>query len=397
MNYQGAGAWSAPLTFTTLRQPGAPTISGVAASVTSAAVSYTADDTGGAATTRMEFALDDTLTVDDSTTQVNGSMTLANLQPGTTYTVYARAVNSVNPGPWSAGSTFTTLRMAGAPTITSVVPAATSATVNYTADDSGGAAITRMEFALDDTTAVDDSTTDLTSHALSGLAASTGYVVYARAVNAGGAGPWSAGYAFTTSSTTPPGPTPGPAPVTAGAPRDVTATAGDASLTASWSAPLSSGTYPVSFYQATASPGGRSCVTTMTSCTIDGLANGVGYTVTVRALSGAGWSAASAPSTQVTPSGDRARSIMITGTRGTGAERKLIRVKGSTAGIETKRVTMTWTVGGKRAVPATATAAVKDDGTFTWSHRSARAITIHAESSGVRSNTITIWASGKRG
>ena len=397
VNYQGAGVWSAPLTFTTLRQPGAPTISGVAASVTSAAVSYTADDTGGAATTRMEFALDDTLTVDDSTTQVNGSMTLANLQPGTTYTVYARAVNSVNPGPWSAGSTFTTLRMAGAPAITSVVPAATSATVNYTADDSGGAAITRMEFALDDTSTVDDSTTNLTSHALTGLVASTGYVVYARAVNAGGAGPWSAGQAFTTLTPEPPGPTPGPVPVTAGAPRDVTATAGSASLTASWSAPLSSGTYPVSSYRATASPGGRSCVTTTMSCTIDGLTNGVGYTVTVRALTGAGWSTASAPSNEVTPSGDRARSIMITGTRGTGAERNFIRVKGATVGIEAKRITMRWTVGSKRAVPATATTAVKDDGTFTWSHRITRAVTIHAEAAGVRSNTITIRASGKGG
>jgi alpha-tubulin suppressor-like RCC1 family protein len=70
-------------------------------------------------------------------------------------------------------------------------------------------------------------------------------------------------------------------------PGGVTAAHGDGSAVLSWTAPaLNAGT--VTGYTATASPGGASCFTTGTGCTVSGLANGTHYRVTVTAHSAAG-------------------------------------------------------------------------------------------------------------
>lgn len=61
----------------------------------------------------------------------------------------------------------------------------------------------------------------------------------------------------------------------------VTATAGNASATVSWSA--NTGGAPITSYSVTSSPGGGSCTTSSTSCTITGLTNGTTYTFAVTA------------------------------------------------------------------------------------------------------------------
>ena len=89
------------------------------------------------------------------------------------------------------------------------------------------------------------------------------------------------------------------------APRDVTAVAGDRSAAVSWREPLSSGSFPISTYRATSTPGGKSCLIaapTLT-CTVSGLSNGTTYTFMVEALNGAGWGPAGGPSAPVTPGG----------------------------------------------------------------------------------------------
>jgi hypothetical protein len=87
-----------------------------------------------------------------------------------------------------------------------------------------------------------------------------------------------------------------------GVPTGVTATAGDGQLTASWSAPISTGGLPLTGYTATATPGGHFCETTDDlSCTIDDLTNGTAYTVTVTATNAVGTSSPSAPSATTTP------------------------------------------------------------------------------------------------
>ena len=367
--------------------PGAPVIAGVTASGTSASLAFTADDSGGAAITRLEFAFDDTTAVDDSTTNLSSPATLSGLSMSTDYTVYMRAVNSQGPGNWSAPASFRTQGRPGIPVVSGVTPDLTSVSVAFTADDSGGSTILQIQYALDDTNSLYGTSTNVSPVTLAGLTSGTSYRLYVRAVNSWGPSPWSSATAFTTLTPPPP-----PAPIPPSAPLDVRGTAGDASLRATWSAPVAPGDFPVTNYQATASPGGRSCMTTSTACTIDGLTNGTAYTVTVRALSGAGWSVASAPSEAVVPRADESASLTIVGARGSGAERSMIRVRGTSTGLAGERVTLWLAMGDRKATPASATVQIRADGTFTWSRKLTRAVVIYAEAGGVRSNAIRLPA-----
>ena len=85
------------------------------------------------------------------------------------------------------------------------------------------------------------------------------------------------------------------------APGNVTADAGDRSVTVSWTAPSNDGGAPVTGYRVRASadgqPGATCTASSDTSCSIDGLRNGVAYTVTVVAQNAAGDSTQSEPAT----------------------------------------------------------------------------------------------------
>ena len=282
-----------------------------------------------------------------------------------------------------------TLTAPGAPVISGVSAGETSAAVAFTADDSGGSAITRLEFALDDTSAVDDSTASLSSpYTLTGLQPSTSYSVYIRAVNPLGTGPWSTPQAFTTSSP------PNPVVYPPGAPLAASAVAGDRSASVSWTAPSEAGSFAISGYQAMASPGGRSCLVSAAalSCEVSGLSNGTTYTFAVRALNGAGWGPWSDPSNAVTPSAPVVPSIVITGSRDR-VDTRLVRVIGRTTGLAGEQVTAHVRFAAQPDYVIDPVAPVVGvDGRFGWERRTARKTYVYFTHEGVKSNTVIITA-----
>jgi hypothetical protein len=99
-----------------------------------------------------------------------------------------------------------------------------------------------------------------------------------------------------------------------GAPTGVTAAAGEASATVSWTA-ASSNNSTVTHYVVTASTGGRTCTTSGSlTCTVTGLSDATPYTFTVTATNGVGAGPTSSPSTAVTPGGAPGAATAVTGT-----------------------------------------------------------------------------------
>jgi alpha-tubulin suppressor-like RCC1 family protein len=186
-------------------------------------------------------------------------------------------------------------------------------------------------------------------------------------------------------------PTP-PTPIPPSAPGSVAATAGDASATVTWTAPTSPGSFPVTNYQVTSSPGEKSCLTSALTCTVTGLTNGTTYTFTVKALSGAGWGASSAPSNAVTPQAPPPPpkpSILITGSR----DGQRITVTGTAMHL-TSQTVRPWIKfpGQPTYSEGAAVIPVSADGTFTWSRRSGKKIYVYIAHGTARSNMVTIPA-----
>ena len=73
------------------------------------------------------------------------------------------------------------------------------------------------------------------------------------------------------------------------------ATAGDGQAGVRWSPPATDGGSTVTSYTVTAAPGGASCSTAGTSCTIAGLTNGTDYMIRVTATNAVGTGPASTP------------------------------------------------------------------------------------------------------
>jgi hypothetical protein len=96
----------------------------------------------------------------------------------------------------------------------------------------------------------------------------------------------------------------------------VSAVAGNAQATVSWTAPASNGGSDITAYTVTSSPGSYTCGWTSgpLTCTVTGLANGTPYTFTVTATNGVGTGPASDPSAPVTPRGG-ATYVPLTPTR----------------------------------------------------------------------------------
>lgn len=189
----------------------------------------------------------------------------------------------------------------------------------------------------------------------------------------------------------PPTPT---APVTSSAPRDVQAGPGDRKAEIGWKAPAQSGTFPVTHYLVTSSPGDRTCLVSAPAltCEVTGLSNGTAYTFSVKALTGAGWSAASEPSNVIVPREGASPSVIISGAR----EGARVKVTGTTTGFGMGGVINPWVRlrGQSDFIKGAAQIMVSADGTFDWSRRSGKRISVYVATPDltVRSNTVTIQA-----
>ena len=86
----------------------------------------------------------------------------------------------------------------------------------------------------------------------------------------------------------------------------------------SWKEPADHGGAAITSYTATASPGGATCTTAGTSCTVNPLTNGQAYTFTVTATNVAGDGPPSDPSAPVTPRTTPGAPTGVSGTPGNG-------------------------------------------------------------------------------
>lgn len=176
-------------------------------------------------------------------------------------------------------------------------------------------------------------------------------------------------------------------------PRDLLVVSGDRQLTVSWQPPLSQGSFPVTNYRVTAQPGGHTCLTSTTSCQLTNLTNGVSYSISVQALSGAGWSPESA-AVLATPEATEAAAIRITALpRIPIGRHDRIAISGTVIGLAEGQILRPYLqLEGQRAkVLGNARVPVRQDGTIRWQRkiRPQRDVTVYFKLDGVRSNAVT--------
>src|SRR4029079_2117056 len=258
-----------------------------------------------------------TVTAVDATTPGNGGqvvsgggspLVVSGLTNGDVYSFTVTATNGVGSGPASAPSNSVTpsapASVPGAPSGVSAVAGDASATVSFSAPGSdGGSAISGYTVTAADATTPGNGGQVVSGGGsplvVSGLTNGDVYSFTVTATNGVGTGPASA----PSNSVTPSAPASVP-----GAPTGVSAVAGDASASVSFSAPGSDGGSAISGYTVTAADattpgnGGQVVSGGGSPLVVSGLTNGDVYSFTVTATNGVGTGPASAPSNCVTPS-----------------------------------------------------------------------------------------------
>ncbi len=309
INGVGTGtATTAGSTVTPASVPGAPTSVSATRGDSQATLSWTAPaDNGGSAVT--SYAVRVSTDGGTSWTALGpapGSPALiGGLTNGQAYVFDVAATNSAGTGAFSAASnSVTPATTPGAPTQVAGTTGDGQISVGWTAPSSnGGAAVTGydVEWSSDSgktwsaPLASAQSSTS-TVALVTGLANGTPYVFRVAAINGVGTGSF---------SVTSPAVTPAGTPAT---PSDIGASAGDQSVSVSWTAPSDGGS-PITSYDVRYSTDGGTTWTsagvayTSSPAVVSGLANGTSYVFDVAAINGVGASSYSTASPAAVPSG----------------------------------------------------------------------------------------------
>ena len=327
VNEAGNGRWSGAISGAPQTIPAAPTIDSVTPGDEALAIAWSAPaDTGGSTVEGYDaryIRSDAADKSDDNWTERDGiwtsgalEYTLSGLANGVRYDVQLRAVTGAGNGPWSAPTSATPQTAPDAPTINLITVGDGALAVSWSApSDNGGSAITSYDARYIRSDAADKSDDNWTEqdgiwssgaleYTFGSLTNGVGYDLQLRAVNVAGEGPWSA-----TASDTP--------QTVTDAPTINLITPGDRALAVSWSAPSDTGGSAITSYdlryvrsdaldKADDSWTVRDSIWTSgpLSYELDGLTNGVGYDVQVRAVNDAGdgpWSATATDTPRTTP------------------------------------------------------------------------------------------------
>jgi hypothetical protein len=302
--------------------PAAPAIGTATAGDTTATVSWTAPaNTGTTAITGYTIEIQNAAGAVVGTRPVAAGVTQAQvlgLTNGTTYRFRVQATNTAGDGPFSAlSNAVTPSTVPGAPAIGTATAGNAQATIAWTAPVSdGGAPVTGYTVERTNGTTVVLTNVPATARTFTatGLANGTGYSFRVRAVNATGAGAFSA-----RSNTVIPA-----APTAPGVPTIGTATAGNTSAVVRWTAPASNGGSAITRYDvqvlnnATNAQVGaiRTAAADATELTVTGLTNGTAYRFRVRAVNAVGAGIQSGASNVVTPATVAGAPLIVTATSG---------------------------------------------------------------------------------
>ena len=273
--------------------PGAPTVVAVAAGDASASISFTAPASNGGSAILYYTVTDGAGHSCSYTVPLSGASantcTVTGLANGISYTFSVSATNSLGASPAGTSAPAIPATVPTVPQTLSAVAASGVVTLSWTAPlSNGGSAVTSYVVTGSPGGSCTSSTLSCT---ISGLSIGTPYVFSVIATNSIGNSPASSNTTALTLTQVPSSPT------------NVGASAANASVVVTWSAPSNNGGSPITGYTATAAPGGATCTATAlaTTCTVTGLTNETAYTFSVVATTAAGNSASSTSSSPSTP------------------------------------------------------------------------------------------------
>jgi hypothetical protein len=295
VNSNGEGLVSSNISVTPATSPSAPTALSATPGNEQATISFTAGANNGRAITNYKYSIDGGATYTAFSPAVTSSpVVITGLTNGTEYSVVLKAVNSMGDGVASASISVTTAGLPFAPSGLSATPGDGQAIISFTAGSDNGSAIINYKYSIDNGATYNEFNSTVTSSpvVISGLTNGTTYLIKLRAVNSVGEGLVSSNVSVT------------PAGVPF-APTSLSAVPGSGKATISFTEGADNGS-AITNYKYSIDGGATytafSPAVTSSPVVINGLTNGISYSIKLKAVNSIGDGIGSA-SVPVTPAG----------------------------------------------------------------------------------------------